>query len=119
MKLTAGTARTFARIPRSYAGLMGMYLLRPLHHQVDAENAAEVIDLLAGYKLNAEQADYWTCSVTSTSGGRVSSFQPRPRAGRSCCVSYSQSVERMAVRWQRCSTSILRWRTGSFAGIAS
>ena len=58
MKSTARTARTFARIPRSYAGLMGMYLLRPLHDQVDAENAAAVIDLLAGHKLNAEQADY-------------------------------------------------------------
>ncbi len=37
---------------------MGMHLLRPIHDQVDAENAAEMIDLLAGHKLNAEQTDY-------------------------------------------------------------
>ncbi len=35
-----------------------MHLIRPIHDQVDAENAAEIIDLLAGHKLNAEQADY-------------------------------------------------------------
>jgi HTH-type transcriptional regulator/antitoxin HigA len=58
MKSTVKTALPFAKIPKTYAGLMGVYLLRPLHDQSDAENAAEVIDLLAGHKLNAEQADY-------------------------------------------------------------
>jgi HTH-type transcriptional regulator / antitoxin HigA len=51
------TAR-FARIPKTYAGLMGMHLIRPIHDQVDADNAAEMIDLLAGHALNAEQSDY-------------------------------------------------------------
>ena len=37
---------------------MAMHMLRPIHDQVDAENAAEMIDLLAGHKLNAEQTDY-------------------------------------------------------------
>ena len=39
-------------IPKTYVGLMSMHLLRPIHDQVDAENAAEMIDLLAGHKLN-------------------------------------------------------------------
>ena len=34
------------------------HLLRPIRDQVDADNAAEMIDLLAGHALNAEQADY-------------------------------------------------------------
>lgn len=58
MKAAAKTAIPFSQIPKTYAGLMAMYLLRPLHDQVDAENAAEVIDCLAGHKLNAEQMDY-------------------------------------------------------------
>ncbi|CAN5303111.1 hypothetical protein BH20VER2_BH20VER2_11430 [soil metagenome] len=58
MKTTAQPATPFAKIPKTYAGLMAMHLLRPIHDQVDAENAAEMIDLLAGHKLNAEQTDY-------------------------------------------------------------
>src|SRR4051812_15274475 len=58
MKIAATTATPYAKIPKSYAALMAMHLLRPIHDQVDAENAAEMIDLLAGHKLNAEQNDY-------------------------------------------------------------
>lgn len=58
MKTAAKAATPFARIPKTYAGLMAMHLIRPIHDQVDAENAAEMIDLLAGHKLNAEQTDY-------------------------------------------------------------
>lgn len=58
MKVAAKSATPFAKLPKTYAGLMAMHLLRPLHDQVDAENAAEVIDLLAGHTLNAEQMDY-------------------------------------------------------------
>ena len=47
-----------ARIPKTYAELMAMHLLRPIRDRVDAENAARMIDLLAGHKLNAEQTDY-------------------------------------------------------------
>jgi antitoxin component HigA of HigAB toxin-antitoxin module len=58
MKTATKSATIHARIPKTYAGLMEMHLLRPIHDQVDAENAAEMIDLLAGHKLNAEQNDY-------------------------------------------------------------
>jgi antitoxin component HigA of HigAB toxin-antitoxin module len=52
MKTATKSATIHARIPKTYAGLMEMHLLRPIHDQVDAENAAEMIDLLAGHKLN-------------------------------------------------------------------
>jgi len=60
MKTTArtSTAKTYSKIPKTYAGLMAMYLVRPIHDQIDAENAAEMIDLLAGHKLNDDQSDY-------------------------------------------------------------
>ena len=58
MKAAAQTATPYAKIPKTYAGLMAMHLLRPVRDQVDAENAAEMIELLAGHALNAEQADY-------------------------------------------------------------
>lgn len=58
MKTAAKTAIPYAKIPKTYTNLMAMHLLRPIHDQVDAENASEMMDLLAGHKLNAEQTDY-------------------------------------------------------------
>jgi HTH-type transcriptional regulator/antitoxin HigA len=58
MKTATQTSMPRAKIPKTYAGLMGLHLLRPIRDQVDADNAAEMIDQLAGHTLNAEQADY-------------------------------------------------------------
>ncbi|MSU50601.1 MAG: hypothetical protein EXS37_16195 [Opitutus sp.] len=58
MKTAIQTSTSYAKIPKTYAGLMALHLLRPIRDQVDADNAAEVIDLLAGHMLNGEQADY-------------------------------------------------------------
>ena len=58
MKTATHTSTPYAKVPKTYVGLMGMHLLRPIRDQVDADNASEMIDLLAGHTLNAEQADY-------------------------------------------------------------
>ncbi len=58
MKTAARHATPCAKIPKTYTGLMARHLVRPIRDQVDAENAAEIIDLLAGHALNAEQSDY-------------------------------------------------------------
>jgi len=58
MKTATQTSTPYAKIPKTYAALMGLHLLRPIRDQVDADNAAEMIDQLAGHALNAEQADY-------------------------------------------------------------
>jgi HTH-type transcriptional regulator / antitoxin HigA len=58
MKTATQISTPFVKIPKTYAGLMGLHLLRPIRDQVDADNAAEMMDQLAGHSLNAEQADY-------------------------------------------------------------
>jgi HTH-type transcriptional regulator/antitoxin HigA len=58
MKTATQTSTPYVKIPKTYAGLMTLHLLRPIRDQVDAENAAEMIDILAGHTLNAEQSDY-------------------------------------------------------------
>ncbi len=50
LKLTA--------IPTDYAGLVSMLPLRPIRDLIDAENATEIIDAMAGHELNVDQADY-------------------------------------------------------------
>jgi HTH-type transcriptional regulator/antitoxin HigA len=58
MKTATQISMPYTKIPKTYAGLMGLHLLRPIRDQVDADNAAEMIDRLAGHALNAEQTDY-------------------------------------------------------------
>ena len=47
-----------SKLPKTYAGLMALHLLRPIRDRLEAENAAEMMDRLAGHALNEEQSDY-------------------------------------------------------------
>jgi HTH-type transcriptional regulator/antitoxin HigA len=51
-------------IPASYAELMGLFMVRPLHDEVDYRNALGVLDAMAGYDLNSDQADYFEAVAT-------------------------------------------------------
>ena len=73
-----------ARIPKTYAELMAMHLLRPIRDRVDAENAARMIDLLAGHKLNAEQTDYLDLLGDLYENGRTRSARSAGHVARSC-----------------------------------
>lgn len=44
--------------PKTYKGLLNLFMLRPIHDKVELKNAIEVIDMLAGHELNQEQEDY-------------------------------------------------------------
>lgn len=46
------------RIPRTFAAMMELHPLRPIHDEVDLENATEILDMLAGHRLNRDQEDY-------------------------------------------------------------
>lgn len=52
------TVPTFARLPKTYAGLVALHMPRPLHDKVAYDNAVEVVHALAGHKLNQDQDDY-------------------------------------------------------------
>src|SRR3954453_7087742 len=59
MKTAAGKRTPpFVRIPKTYTALMARHMIRPIRAEADAENAAEMITLLAGHALNDEQSDY-------------------------------------------------------------
>ena len=48
----------YADIPSTYNRLLALHPLRPIHNAVELEHATEVIDMMAGHDLNADQADY-------------------------------------------------------------
>lgn len=56
MKTT--TKPSFSRLPTTFDGLVRWHSPRPIHDKADYENTVEVIDALAGHKLNADQEDY-------------------------------------------------------------
>jgi HTH-type transcriptional regulator / antitoxin HigA len=51
-------------IPDSYAELAGLLMPRPLHDDVDYRNALGVLDAMAGFDMNADQADYFEAVAT-------------------------------------------------------
>jgi HTH-type transcriptional regulator / antitoxin HigA len=51
-------------IPDSYAELVGLFMPRPLHDEVDYRNALAVLDAMAGFEMNADQEDYFDAIAT-------------------------------------------------------
>lgn len=45
-------------IPKTYSRLVALHPLRPIHNDVELEQASEIIDNLAGHELNVDQTDY-------------------------------------------------------------
>jgi HTH-type transcriptional regulator / antitoxin HigA len=46
-------------IPETYAELVGLFMPRPLHDEVDYRNALGVLDAMAGFEMNRDQEDYF------------------------------------------------------------
>ena len=46
------------RLPKTYAALVALHVPRPLNDAVSYDNTVEIVDALAGHKLNADQEDY-------------------------------------------------------------
>ncbi|MCE5277900.1 MAG: transcriptional regulator [Planctomycetaceae bacterium] len=51
-------------IPETYAELVGLFMPRPLHDDVDYRNALAVLDAMAGFDMNADQEDYFDAIAT-------------------------------------------------------
>lgn len=51
-------SRSFARLPKTYSGLVALHMPRPIHDRVAYDNAVEIVHALAGHKLNHDQDDY-------------------------------------------------------------
>jgi HTH-type transcriptional regulator/antitoxin HigA len=47
------------KLPKKYVDLVGLFTPRPLHDDVDYRNALGVLDTMVGFKLNADQDDYF------------------------------------------------------------
>lgn len=51
-------------IPERYEELVGLFMPRPLHDDVDYRNALTILDAMAGFELNPDQQDYFEAIAT-------------------------------------------------------
>ena len=58
MNATKPTLPSFAKLPKTYEALCRLHLPRTLHDEIELDAVTEIIDLMAGHPLNADQADY-------------------------------------------------------------
>lgn len=58
------TAYHFKDLPKTYRELIGILPPRPIHTEAEYDEAQEMIDALAGFELNADQADYLEAITT-------------------------------------------------------
>jgi antitoxin component HigA of HigAB toxin-antitoxin module len=58
MKATKPNLPSFARFPKTYETLCRLHMPRTLHDEIELEAVTEIIDLMAGHPLSADQADY-------------------------------------------------------------
>ena len=57
MKLPSTSSKPSA-LPKTYAALVSLLVPRPIHDRATYDNAVEIVQALAGFKLNRDQEDY-------------------------------------------------------------
>jgi len=77
--MRAGTL-THDDIPESYAELVELFMVRPLHDEVDYHNALAVLDAMAGYEMNPDQEDYFEAVATFVEKYEAERFALNPAA---------------------------------------
>lgn len=49
---------SFSKLPTTFDGLIKLHPPRPIHDEIGYKNTVEMVDALAGHKLNRDQDDY-------------------------------------------------------------
>lgn len=70
---------SFAVRPTTFEGLIRLHPPRPIHDKVDYENTVEIIDALAGHKLNRDQEDYLLLLAGLVERYEADTLPKRPR----------------------------------------
>lgn len=58
------TLKKHEMIPAIDSELVKLFMPRPLHDDVDYRNTLSVLDVMAGFEMNADQEDYFDAIAT-------------------------------------------------------
>ncbi len=53
------TKMVFSQMPKSYRGLLALHAPRPIHDNIEYENALEILEAMAGHEMTHDQDDYF------------------------------------------------------------
>lgn len=70
---------TFAQLPATFDGLIKLHAPRPIHDSVAYANTVEIVDALAGHKLNRDQSDYLLLLSALVERYEADTLPKRPR----------------------------------------
>jgi HTH-type transcriptional regulator / antitoxin HigA len=58
MSTSKPTLPSFEKLPKTYEALCRLHMPRTLHDEIELDAITEIIDLMAGHALTADQSDY-------------------------------------------------------------
>jgi HTH-type transcriptional regulator / antitoxin HigA len=69
----------FDRLPTTFDGLIKLHAPRPIHDEVSYKNTVEIVDALAGHRLNVDQQDYLLLLSALVERYEADTLPKRPR----------------------------------------
>ena len=82
--MKAAIKTSLAQLPKSFDGLVRFHAPRPIHDTAGYDNAVEIVDALAGHRLNEDQEDYLLVLSTLVERYEADTLpSPRRVSGRS------------------------------------
>ena len=70
---------TFDRVPATFDGLIKLHAPRPIHDEIGYKNTVEMVDALAGHRLNKDQEDYLLLLSALVERYEADTLPKRPR----------------------------------------
>ena len=92
----------FSALPKTYAKLCMMHMPRTIHDTIELDATTEIIDLMAGHKLNTDQEDYLTTLADLSSVYENSHIDDLPSvASHTFLASHLENIGMSAATWGR------------------
>jgi antitoxin component HigA of HigAB toxin-antitoxin module len=89
-----------AKFPKTYEALCRLHLPRILHDEIELEAVTEIIDLMAGHPLNADQADYLeTLSELAGAYESANYAAPSPLPPNVFLTAHLENIGMTATEW--------------------
>jgi HTH-type transcriptional regulator / antitoxin HigA len=102
MNTTKPFLPSFAKLPKTYAALCRLHMPRTLHDESELEAVTEIIDLMAGHPLTADQDDYLeTLAELSAAYESANYGTPSPQPPHKFITAHLENIGMTAAEWGR------------------
>jgi antitoxin component HigA of HigAB toxin-antitoxin module len=93
---------SFSKLPKTYEALCRLLMPRTLHDEIELAAVTEIIDLMAGHPLSADQADYLeTLSELAGAYEAANYAAPPPLPPHEFLTAHLENIGMTATEWGR------------------